>query len=411
LVVVIASSSGCLGAADPTPPDDPRPSPSPHRLYLPGVVGESGIAVPSPTPTVPPQTPTADAPTPLPPPVPKPTYGVQLHIPPEWEMEPTIRWAQGLGVGWVKDQVQWHTVEQGPDRFDWENLDRVVEGLHQAGFNILLGVTRAPDWTRAAELEGGPPADYAQFARFMEQLAGRYRGRVQAYELWNEPNLAREWRGDTLDPIRFVTLVAEGARGVRRGDPDAVVISGAPAVTGIDDGVTAIDDRVFLRGMLEAGVAEHVDAIGAHPYGYANPPDESVHDHVHTATSHYEHPSFFFLDTLEDYRRLLREHGSEGLDIWVTEFGWPSPEGIGDMDMTEWEYGSQVSETQQADYIVRAFEMGDERPWVGPMFLWNLNLATIWGPGNTFSAYSLLRPDGSYRPAYIALRLAEPRAD
>ena len=42
------------------------------------------------------------------------------------------------------------------------------------------------------------------------------------------------------------------------------------------------------------------------------------------------------------------------------------------------------------------------------MFLWNLNLATIWGPGDATSAYSLLRPDRSYRPAYIALRLAEP---
>ncbi len=411
LVVVIASFLGCLDPADPIPPDDPPPSPSPHWVYLPGVTGESPLAVPSPAPTVPPKTPTTEAPTPLPPPVPKPSYGVQLHIPPEWEMEPTIRWAEGLGVGWVKDQVQWHTVEHGRDRFDWENTDRVVEGLHQAGFNILLGVTRAPDWTRAAELEGGPPADYAEFARFMEQLAGRYRGRVQAYELWNEPNLAREWRGDTLDPARFVALVAEGAGGVRRGDPDAVVISGGPAVTGIDDGVTAIDDRVFLRGMLEAGVVEHVDAIGAHPYGYANPPDESVQDDAHTATSHHEHPSFFFLDTLEDYRHLLREYGSEGLDIWVTEFGWPSPEGIGEMDMAGWEYGNQVSEAQQADYIVRAFEMGDERPWVGPMFLWNLNLATIWGPDNTFSAYSLLRPDGSYRPAYIALRLAGPGAD
>ena len=45
---------------------------------------------------------------------------------------------------------------------------------------------------------------------------------------------------------------------------------------------------------------------------------------------------------------------------------------------------------------------------VGPMFLWNLNLATIWGSGDPVSAYSLLRPDSSYRPAYIALRLAEP---
>ena len=323
-------------------------------------------------------------------------------------MDETLRWAQGLGVGWVKQQVTWHTIEHGPDNFEWEQLDWAVAACDGYGFNVLLGVVHAPDWTRASELETGPPADYAEFGRFMEQVATRYRGRVAAYELWNEPNLAREWRGDTLDPARFVALVAEGAKGVRAGDPDALVISGAPAVTGINDGVTAIDDRVFLRGMYEAGIAQWVDGIGAHPYGFANPPDESWLDPTHVASSHNDHPSFFFRDTLEDYHAIMLEYGDTANRVWVTEFGWPSVDGMGSMDTTGWEYARQVSEAQHAEYVVRAFQMGDERRWVGPMFLWNLNLAAIWGADDPVSAYSLLRPDRSYRPAYIALRLAEP---
>lgn len=426
LLLSLVAFPGCLGKEDAG--SSPVTASTPESIYLPGLSGSGAGSGPTPSPTVhsgeaseateDPEDGEArtdgetrsdgeDVSTPLPPPVPKPNYGVQLHIPPGWEPEQTLERAQGLGVGWVKEQAQWHTIEHGPDDFDWEPLDRVVEGADQFGFKLLLGVTHAPDWTRSSERESGPPADYVEFRRFMEQLARRYRGRVDAYELWNEPNLAREWRGDTLAPSRFVALVAEGAAGVRAGDPEALVISGGPAVTGIDDGETAINDRVFLRGMIEAGVAEHVDAIGAHPYGYANPPDESVHDETHTASSHNDHPTFFFRDTLEDYRGIMTDYGLDGLQIWVTEFGWPSPEGIGEMDLTGWEYGREVSEQLQADYVVRAFHMGDERPWVGPMFLWNLNLAVIWGPDNAFSAYSLLRPDGSYRPAYIALRLAE----
>lgn len=312
-------------------------------------------------------------------------------------------------MGWVKQQVEWHTIEHGPDNFEWEPLDAAVSASNAFGFKVLLGVTHAPDWTRDAELESGPPADYAEFGRFMGQMADRYRGHVAAYELWNEPNLAREWRGDRLDPARFVALVAEGARAIREADPDAIVISGAPGVTGIDDGVEAIDDRVFLRGMYEAGVAQWVDAIGAHPYGFANPPYESWRDPTHVSSSHNEHPSFFFRDTLEDYRAIMVAYGDAEREIWVTEFGWPSTERVGPMDTTGWEYAREVSEVQQAEYIVRAFQMGDERPWVGPMFLWNVNLATIWGARDPVSAYSLLRPDGSYRPAYVALRLAEPQ--
>ncbi len=400
--------AGCLGHPSPTPGPTLFPSPTSHAIYLPGVGSGETSPVPTPSPTAPaPTERPPSGPTPLPPPVPKPGYGIQVHLL-AGDMAETLRWAQGLGVGWVKQQVEWHTIEHGPDDLDWALLDHAVEACDGFGFKLLLSVTHAPDWTRASELESGPPADYAEFGRFMGQLASRYRGRVAAYELWNEPNLAREWRGERLDPARFVALVAEGSRGVRAADPDALVISGAPAVTGINDGVEAIDDRVFLRGMYEAGVAQWVDGIGAHPYGFANPPDESWQDHTHVASGHNSHPSFFFRDTLEDYHAIMLEYGDTERQIWATEFGWPSTKGMGQMDTTGWEYAREVSEVQQADYVVRAFQMGDEWPWVGPMFLWNLNLAAVWGTGNSFSAYSLLRPAGAYRPAYIALRLAEP---
>jgi hypothetical protein len=151
-----------------------------------------------------------------------------------------------------------------------------------------------------------------------------------------------------------------------------------------------------------------VDGIGAHPYGFANPPEESWQDTVHAASGHNDHPSFFFRDTLEDYRAIMLAFGDSEHQIWVTEFGWPSVVGMESADVTGWEYAREVSLAQQAEYVVRAFQMGEERTWVGPMFLWNLNLATVWGPSDPVSAYSLLRPNGSYRPAYIALRVAEP---
>jgi len=391
---VIAATEGATISVTPTVTRASPREASPEPI-LPTAHATSGVGTATPRPSVP----TTAA---------KPQWGVQLHVPPRWDSDEIMASAQDLGVGWVKEQVQWHTIEHGPEDFEWHHLDEIVRSAETHGLKLLLGVTHAPDWTRPVEKESGPPADYGEFGRFMEQLATRYRGQVDAYELWNEPNLAREWRGDTLDASRFVALVAEGADGVRLGDPEALVVSGAPAVTGIDDGVTAVADRRFLRNMIEAGVADHVDAIGAHPYGYGNPPEESVHDETHAASSHNDHPTFFFRDTLEDYRGILVEHGLDDVPIWITEFGWPSPEGIGEMDLTGWEYGREISEADQATYVVRAFRMGQERPGVGPMFLWNLNLAVIWGPDNAFSAYSLLRPDGSLRPAYLALRAAKP---
>jgi hypothetical protein len=371
----------------------------------------SPTATPNQTPTpssTPSRTPTpSPTPTPLPPGVFKPGLGVQLHLF-GVNVDHVLDWARGTGAEWVKQQVEWVNIEGAPGEYNWWELDRIVSKAKSRDLKLMLSVNHAPAWTRSEAVEYGPPHDPAEFGRFMGVIAGRYAGNVDAYELWNEPNLRREWHGEPLDPALFVALIQSGSQAVRAADPNARVISGGPAVTGINDGETAVDDRVYLRGMVAAGVGQWVDGIGVHPYGFANPPQERWDDPQHRSPSHNNHPSFFFLDTLEDYRAILAEGGLESLPLWVTEFGWPSVDGLGEVDTRGREFASYTTEEQQAEYIVAGFKLGHALEWTGPMILWNLNIATIWGKDRPESAYSLLRPDGSYRPAYLRLRLAEP---
>ncbi len=372
-------------------------------LYLPLIVGPEATPTPAPTP-VPPATP-----TPLPPPVPKPSFGIQID-PNTDDLPLVLRWVQGLGFGWIKVQVQWAILEQEPERYRWVELDRLVQLSNDFGFQLLLGVVDAPGWLRSEPGYNGPPRDPAEFGRFMGALAARYTGRVTAYELWNEPNLQREWYGETLDPAAFVALTAAGSLAVRQADPQALIISAGPGVTGIDDGITAIDDRRFLREALQAGLAQWVDGIGVHPYGYANPPWERAADPAHIRTAWNEHPSFFFLDTLEDYHAILVEAGVDA-QLWPTEFGWPAADGIRSTNLPpefDYPYAAWVTEQDQSEYLIAAARLMRERPWVGPFFVWNLNMSVVWGAERPEALFSLLRIDGNYRPAYLALRLHQP---
>ena len=412
LSLLLVLSVGACGP-QPTPSREAdQTSDAEYSLYLPSVGSELS---PSSTPSQQVSTPSSPAatvepipasPTPLPPPVFKPGWGVQVHLF-GMDVDQVLGWAQGMGVEWIKQQVEWTNIEHAPGAYDWRELDVIVDKVNGYGLQLMLSVNHAPGWTRSEAVEYGPPHDPAEFGRFMGVLAARYQGRVAAYELWNEPNLQREWRGEPLDPALFVALIQEGSQAIRAADPSARLISGAPAVTGINDGETAVDDRIYLQGMVAAGVGQWVDGVGVHPYGFANPPQERWDDPTHRASSHNEHPSFFFRDTLEDYRAILVEGGLSALPLWVTEFGWPSVDGLGAVDTTGWAYARQVSEAQQADYVTQAFKMGRAVDWTGPMILWNLNIATIWGGDRPESAYSVLRPDGSYRPVYIAVRVAD----
>lgn len=334
--------------------------------------------------------------------------GVQVHLRQQDQAE-ILRQLQELGVGWVKVQISWKLYEPYPDEYHAERfaeLDQFVATAVSQNIHVLLSVSKAPEWSRPTTEMDGPPGDFGLYRQFMQSIASRYRGQVAAYELWNEANLQREWNGFPLGGALFVDLLREGAAGVRSGDPDALVISGAPAVTGINDRVAAIDDRQFLQEMLDAGLASEVDGIGVHPYGFANPPDSSHGNSP--APSHNNHPSFFFRDTMEDYHALS---GGE-LPIWATEFGWGSFEHIVNEAGTPvpplpgTEYMNDVSEWQQAEFTLRALEMGQAWPWAGPMFLWNLNFGPLLGTNFSETGYSLLRPDGTARPLYHSLKNA-----
>jgi hypothetical protein len=376
-------------------------------------IGLAACAAPdrSPTPGAPASPPIVQSPlptsqpsqTPSPTPVPKPDVGVQgQFIGPNGDEG--LKQASDLGVGWIKQQIDWNSIEYARGLYRWNEVDHLVAQAQQCGLKIMFSVARAPGFSRPAPVEeDGPPSDFTIFHDFMHALSTRYQGRVAAYELWNEPNLKREWRGFDLSATKFVELIQQGAQGVREGDPNAIIISGAPAVTGIDDGVNAIDDRVYLQGMLAAGVANYVDVIGAHPYGAGNPPDERAADPTHLRSGYNNHPSFFFLDTLEDYHKILTDAGIDK-PIWVTEFGWPSIDHFGKVDTTGWEYAQAVTEKDQADYLVRAIQLGRQRSWIGPMIIWNLNIAPLLGPDRSESAYGLIRPDGFKRPSYYKLR-------
>ena len=60
---------------------------------------------------------------------------------------------------------------------------------------------------------------------------------------------------------------------IKQADPSALVISAGLAPTN-ERSERALDDRLYLRRMLQAGALPYLDALGAHPYGFAYPPDD-----------------------------------------------------------------------------------------------------------------------------------------
>ncbi len=321
---------------------------------------------------------------------------------------------QDLGVSWVRVPVVWGTMETSKASIDFTSLDAQIDALATAGAKLLLTVSSAPDWARNTTTESGPPTDFNDYANFIGALANRYKGKVQAYEVWNEPNIRREWSGRPLSAASYVEMLRLAYAAIKRADPAATVVSAGLSPTGYNDGVNAINDRTYLRQAYAAGLANYSDAIGAHPNGWANPPDATCCTASPGVSGWFNDRSFYFRDTLKDYRDIMTQNGDSGTFIWVTQFGWGSSEAVApDPNAVDPNFGfvNFTSQAQQAQYVARGFELGRTLGYVGPMFLWNLNGCPAVGnqpqsPDFVACYFSLLNANGDPRPAYDAVKSA-----
>src|SRR5205085_573022 len=94
-------------------------------------------------------------------------------------------------INWLRQQIAWKDLQSAPGtecyRICWQELDDIVRDASGARVNLLISVVRAPGWATPDGKNGLPsPQNYGEFANFMGQMAARYRGQVDAYEIWNE---------------------------------------------------------------------------------------------------------------------------------------------------------------------------------------------------------------------------------
>jgi polysaccharide biosynthesis protein PslG len=239
---------------------------------------------------------------------------------------------------------------------------------------------------------------------------------VQAWEIWNEQNLAGEVGGLVAVAPYFETLKA-GYGAVKAVDPGAVVLFGGLTPTGLNDPAVAVDDVAYLRAFYEYAGGEgrnYFDVLAAHPGSAANPPDTKWPENPGSGNcppqfasqqgNCWKNAPDFYFRRIEDQRAVMEQYGDGPKQIWLTEFGWTACQGL--PAPAGYEYCALTSEAQQAQYIVRAIQIARGWPWMGTIFIWNLNYAATPNitPQDEKFAWSLLRADWSNRPAFEAVK-------
>jgi len=199
-------------------------------------------------------------------------------------------------------RVTWPDLEPNKGQWRFDNLDRSLAMAEAHNTEVLMTLGLTPRWASARPEErsvsqpgfAAEPKDMEDWRTFVRTVATRYKGRIHAYEIWNEPNLKQFWSGTT---DQLLALAHEAHNIIKSVDPTAVIVS--PSATGAHG-------TPWLSEFLSKGGGQFVDVIGYHFYVTPRPPEEMV-------------------PLIREVRQIMLDTGAGDKPLWNTESGWAQP--------------------------------------------------------------------------------------
>ncbi len=290
-------------------------------------------------------------------------YGVDVELMGQ-PISPLLNGVRGMHFNWVRQAVAWRQIEPAAGQYDWSGLDNLVYEVANRGLHLTLLISDAPDWAGAiggGQSPGGYalPTDLNAWGRFLEAMTSRYGRLVDAYQIWQAPDLAAGWNPDSVEG--YVRLLQMAYQVISLQSPGTMVVSAElPAGAGLG----------YLAAMYRYGLAAHCDAVAISLTGAASGDYPLV-------------------------RQVMAANGDGGKPVWLTGLGWPASAG----DNT---CAGGVSEVQQAEVLVRAVRMAEREPLIQLVMVDNYNRSVV-DPSQEAACYSLIRADWSARPAFLEL--------
>jgi hypothetical protein len=256
--------------------------------------------------------------------------------------------------------------------------------LNAAGVRPVVVVMGAPPWANGSGDRFAPPLNAADFGAFMGFLAGKLRGQVGGYEIWNEPDTPTYWHGSPPDVARYVALLRASYSAVKAADPTAKVITGP----------TTGNNYAWIDGLYDNGAKGSFDAVGVHT-------DTACLDHgpgaFYREGGDIGQYSFLGYQTVHG---VMAAHGDGDTPIWMTELGWSSTNKTCSRGTWAGKKPAGVGEAKQATYLKDAYHCLALDPYV-QVGMW-FNLQDLSATDTEMNRYGLLRADHSAKPSWDA---------
>ncbi|MCG2770072.1 MAG: hypothetical protein L6435_17125, partial [Anaerolineae bacterium] len=228
----------------------------------------------------------------------------------------------------------------------------VVDHAVAQGLTVIARLDFVPQWARPEDttfryLDGD---HYTDFGDFVYAFVDHFKGRVNHFIIWNEPNLSFEWGYRPVDPAAYTRLLRIAYERAKEANPEAIILAAGLAPTLAPPGSEwGMNDLEFLQRMYDAGAKDYFDAMAIHAYGWSFPPDDPADARmINFARS-------------ELLYAVMARNGDAQKKCFITEGGWN--------DHPRWT--KAVRPYQRITYTIQAYEKAlREWDWCEAVAIW-----------------------------------------
>jgi hypothetical protein len=259
-----------------------------------------------------------------------------------WQGDKPFDFARGIGITRQRVNVQWaYTLPTSQFNarsrpaalnYNFDRFDQLIDRAARNGIRVHLSLTGpAPRWANGkrglAQKRGWYKPNVTEFGKFAELAAGHFKGRVDRYSIWNEPNW-KTWLGPLESgPALYRQLYVKGYDAVKTQDPAAKVLIGETAPFARAGYSTS--PLAFLRAVTcvnkkykrtRSCPPLKADGFAHHPYDFTHAPNYQYPgaDNVTIGTLSR------LTTALDKLSRagVLRMNGGGRMPLYLTEYGY-----------------------------------------------------------------------------------------
>lgn len=216
-------------------------------------------------------------------------YGVCSHFYGKGEEKRTntFRVMKDVGIGWVRTDFAWTSIEKQVGEWDFSGGDALVDHADQEGIRLLPILDY--DHPRARPIQDNIPA----WREYVRRTVSRFGRSARHFEVWNEPNTMC-WGRPSMPPEHYLRILKGAYEEIKAVDPDIAV--GTAGFSGVP--------LEYINALYEQGASSYFDFLCIHPYTCPRAPEGQLDLKI------------------EALRDVMAKHGDAAKPLWVTEIGW-----------------------------------------------------------------------------------------